>query len=538
MTYSENSSEIKSPLLRKPAPMGREGLGEAPRISRLLDALQRGVYEKEEAIRLSLLAALAGESIFLLGPPGVAKSLIARKLKFAFRDGRSFEYLMNRFSTPDEIFGPVSIKKLRDEDRYERLTDRYLPGANVVFLDEIWKAGPAIQNALLTVLNEKVYRNGEQEVQVDIKAIVSASNELPADEGLNALWDRFLIRYEIREIRKAGSFVDMITDTADVYQDNVPDELKIGEAELAEWDAAINQVAVPAEVLNVIQMVKLRLEQHDTEHPEAPFRIYDRRWKKIVRLLRTAAFLNGRTEVDLMDCFLLPHALWSRPEQLETAREIVAETVRKHGYTVGLDILPLRKELRELEEEVVRETRIPNVVLVETPRPVDREYYEILNNGQYFDGNRLKRGDFDRLGIDEETALNFYDANGSLVNRLKARKSADTPHTLVVNYNARLYNFPLLTDKSEKKEFLYKKPHPLVEQYWNDRTHALRRYIAEQKTHAEAHRPQAVAHLRTNLFVDAALAKLVEANLQEALTQLDELDLQVDKIKHLYESLR
>jgi len=508
------------------------------RIQLLIERLQKGVYEKEEAIRLALLAALASESIFLLGPPGVAKSLIARKLKYAFRDGRSFEYLMNRFSTPDEIFGPVSIKKLKDEDRYERLTDKYLPGANVVFLDEIWKAGPAIQNALLTVLNEKIYRNGEQEVKVNIRAIVSASNELPAEEGLNALWDRFLIRYMIREIRKAGSFVEMITDTTDVYEDNVPEELKIGEEELTQWETTINEIAVPAEVLNVIQVVKYRLAQYDAEHPDAPLYVYDRRWKKLIRLLRTAAFLNERTAVDLMDCFLLPHALWNRPEQLEAIQEIVAETIRKHGYSIALTLSPLRKEIKELEEEVMQETRIPNVVLVDSPRAVEREYYELLNTEQYFEGNRLKRADFDRLAIDEESALNLYDRNGSLVNRLKARKSADTANTLVINSNARLYTFPLLTDKTEKTEYFYKKPHALVQQYWNDRTYQLRQYISEQKKYAEDHQPAAMHHLRTNLFVDPALAHLVEANLQESLATLDELDLQIDKIRHLYENLR
>ena len=114
------------------------------RFKLLLREMNRGIYEKETEISLSLLAALAGESIILLGPPGVAKSMVARQLKNAFRDAHSFEYLMSRFSTPDEIFGPVSIQKLKSSDTYERAVDGYLPAADVVFLDEIWKAAMVI----------------------------------------------------------------------------------------------------------------------------------------------------------------------------------------------------------------------------------------------------------------------------------------------------------------------------------------------------------------------------------------------------------
>ena len=112
------------------------------RIKLLLKELSEGIYEKEHILAMALLAAIAGESIFLLGPPGTAKSLLSRRLKLAFKDGTAFEYLMSRFSTPDEIFGPVSISLLKNEDKDERVVDGFLPTATVVFLDEIWKASP------------------------------------------------------------------------------------------------------------------------------------------------------------------------------------------------------------------------------------------------------------------------------------------------------------------------------------------------------------------------------------------------------------
>ena len=204
------------------------------RINTLLESMSAGTFEREEIIALSLLGALSGESIFLLGLPGVGKSMIARRLKMAFKDSQGFEYLMSRFSTPDEIFGPVSISKLKDEDTYERIVDGYLPTADVVFLDEIWKAGPAIQNALLTVLNEKIYRNGKTDIGLPLKAVISASNELPAeDERLEAIWDRFLIRYVVKPIEERQAFLSLITEQPENCN-IAEDQAKIGRASCRE----------------------------------------------------------------------------------------------------------------------------------------------------------------------------------------------------------------------------------------------------------------------------------------------------------------
>ncbi len=157
-------------------------------IQRLIEWMSQGVYEKEQIIAVALLCAITGENMFLLGPPGTAKSMVASRLKMIFKDGKAFDYLMSRFSTPDEIFGPISISRLKNEDRYERLTTDYLPEAEVVFLDEIWKAGPSIQNTLLTVINEHIFHNGGQTLRTPMKVLIAASNELPAkDEGLEAL---------------------------------------------------------------------------------------------------------------------------------------------------------------------------------------------------------------------------------------------------------------------------------------------------------------------------------------------------------------
>ena len=321
------------------------------RFKLLLREMNRGIYEKETEISLSLLAALAGESIILLGPPGVAKSMVARQLKNAFRDAHSFEYLMSRFSTPDEIFGPVSIQKLKTSDTYERAVDGYLPTADVVFLDEIWKAGPAIQNTLLTVINEKMFRNGNREMHLPLKLLVAASNELPAKgEGLEALWDRFVIRIESRPIKMEKNFRAMLLEvksslevkseerrvknSTDLFEDTISDEqigadVSISPAEYAEWSQAIDKIGVKEEVLDAISRIRKALRAVNVDEAAERRNIYvsDRRWKNIVRLLRTSAFMQDREEVDICDLLPIYHCLWQEPEERDAIRSIVIRSL-------------------------------------------------------------------------------------------------------------------------------------------------------------------------------------------------------------------
>ena len=299
------------------------------RFEQLLREMNRGIYEKETEISLSLLAALAGESVILLGPPGVAKSMVARQLKTAFRDAQSFEYLMSRFSTPDEIFGPVSIQKLKTSDTYERAVDGYLPTADVVFLDEIWKAGPAIQNTLLTVINEKLFRNGNREIHLPLKLLVAASNELPAKgEGLEALWDRFVIRLESRPIRQEKNFRKMLLEVKSEER-RVKNPTAISAEEYQEWSKEISGIGVGEEVLDAISSIRKSLRAVNVDEAAERRNIYvsDRRWKNIVRLLRTSAFMQDREEVAVCDILPIYHCLWQEPEERDAIRNIVVRAL-------------------------------------------------------------------------------------------------------------------------------------------------------------------------------------------------------------------
>lgn len=378
------------------------------KIKSILEGINENAFERQEAIGLSLLSALAGESIFILGLPGVGKSMIARRLKLAFEDARVFEYLMSRFSTPDEIFGPVSISGLKEHDRYERVTQGYLPEAEVVFLDEIWKAGPAIQNSLLTVLNEKVFLNGNREMRLPVKAIIAASNELPAQgEGLEALWDRFLIRYIVEPIKRKHNFFKLLED---VSEESMPDIPTLSQEEYLQIRIGSRNVVVPEKILNLLFSLREKFAQanlpitneddvnplQDDEREENKFYISDRRWKKTVGVLKTSAYLNGRTEVNLSDTLLLGFMLWNEDSQISDVNRMIGEAIVAvlfeevlNGYRAGV-----RRRSEEDSQPFSPDGKNYVIECDDYPLKISKKDYNRLkqNPRQYFFGSETKNG--------------------------------------------------------------------------------------------------------------------------------------------------
>src|SRR5580765_3398753 len=158
----------------------------------VLEPVKRSFIGKDEIIDLMGVCLVAGENLFLLGPPGTAKSALVHELGRRLR-GRTFEYLLTRFTEPNELFGPFDIRKLREGELITN-TEGMLPEASLIFLDELLNANSAILNSLLMVLNERVFRRGRERRDLPALVVIGASNRLPEDEALAALFDRFLLR--------------------------------------------------------------------------------------------------------------------------------------------------------------------------------------------------------------------------------------------------------------------------------------------------------------------------------------------------------
>lgn len=420
------------------------------RIRNILSAMAVGTYEREEVLALSLLNALSGESIFLLGLPGVGKSMVARRLKLAFKDATVFEYLMSRFSTPDEIFGPISISKLKDADSYERVTTGYLPEAEVVFLDEIWKAGPAIQNTLLTVLNEKIFLNGSNEMHLPIKGIISASNELPAEgEGLEALWDRFLMRYIVEPLKQKSSFIKLINPEKQGAEQ--PKLQPIDNAEYESIQKGIVGVHIPQNILEIICSVRERLMQkatagknkeddkEDNEIPPEKFYISDRRWKKSIGVLRASAYLNSRDRLNYSDLLLLKHMLWNDESTISLVEYIVVEEVMKSLFKELLD------QFKSYKRHATRESTDKRLF---SP---DREHYVVLCDGGHLN---LKIADYNKLKNATQIFFGSEMSDGSIRVRERGTFSIQVVKEGYVSING--YNYPLRTnaDKQLSEDFL------------------------------------------------------------------------------------
>jgi MoxR-like ATPase len=286
-------------------------------VTEVLTPMKAAFVGKDEVIDLLGVCLVGGENLFILGPPGTAKSALVQELARRL-EGRVFDYLLTRFTEPNELFGPFDIRKLREGELVTN-TEGMLPEASVVFLDELLNANSAILNSLLMVLNERVFRRGRETRQLPLLMVVGASNRLPEDDALSALFDRFLLR---------------------VRCDNVGDE-RLGDVLEAGWrlDAARRRPSLGLSIED-LRRLQERLGQVDvtTVRPQyvdvvqklrkAGIAVSDRRAVKLQRLIAASALLCGRRQANGTDLWVLRY-IWDADEQREIIAAIVDHAVNQ-----------------------------------------------------------------------------------------------------------------------------------------------------------------------------------------------------------------
>ncbi|MGN4128110.1 AAA family ATPase [Lysinibacillus sphaericus] len=276
--------------------------------------LNQKFLEREEIVHMMFVCLVARQHMLLIGLPGTAKSALITSFSKLFEGGNYFQWLLTRFSTPEELFGAVSLKEL-EVGVYKRNTAGKLPEAHLTFLDEIFKANSAILNALLTLINERVFYNDSLPVNTPLMSVFGGSNEYPEEgEGLEALFDRFLVRFELDYITENKNFLSLLTNDGVFIQE--PAKLTIDE--IGNLQAAAENIMIPQEVLDVIVKMREKLANQG-------IRPSDRRFIQSLSLLRSNALLSGRSEVIIQDLNILKNGLWETIDQKSKVVDIVDE---------------------------------------------------------------------------------------------------------------------------------------------------------------------------------------------------------------------
>jgi MoxR-like ATPase len=330
------------------------------KLGEIREQLNRAFLERAELIDGALAALLSHNHVLLIGPPGTAKSMLADELCARIEGANYFQWLLTRFSTPEELFGAVSLKGLEQDD-YRRVTTHKLPEAHVAFLDEIFKANSSILNALLTLINERLFHNGRQRIPTPLITLFGASNELPDEEELSALYDRFMFRFITGYITEDFHFLKMLDGAA------AETRTTLSFAELNAIAGAVATVKVPGAILNEIAELRRTLGR---EH----IVVSDRRWKNSLDVLRAHAIIFGRSVVIEDDLMFLEHVLWKDPEERPKVTDLLRRLVR--GYEEeARELLIQSQELRdyaqrpwesnELRDRAVVEahTKIANILI-------------------------------------------------------------------------------------------------------------------------------------------------------------------------------
>ena len=270
------------------------------------------IMERKDEIHALLLSLLTGKHILLLGEPGTAKSLLTNLFTKHVTNASHFYYQVNEFTDPSEIFGPFSLAELEKNDRFLRKIDGKLPTAHVGFLDEIFKSNSPLQNSLLSVLNEGIFFNDGQAVNVPLRLFVGASNEIPlGDDSSGAFIDRLVQHFWVSPIQEGDNLIKMFK--LQMAQQSYAPQTTVDLAEIDALRAEVAKVTVPDSIFQALIKIFTKLEMGIDLDPngdnQAVIHISDRRKAAFIPLLQAEALLNNRTTVETQDLFVLYPAM-------------------------------------------------------------------------------------------------------------------------------------------------------------------------------------------------------------------------------------
>lgn len=303
------------------------------KLEEIRHALNAKYFERENEVEGILVALLSRQHMLMIGPAGTAKSALSVELAKVIQGTEYFQWLLTRFSTPEEVFGPLSLKDL-EKGMYKRNTVSKMPEANLVFLDEIFKANSAILNSLLTLINERIFYNDGTPVKVPIISVIGASNEYPEEgEGLEALFDRFLLRFELDYIANETNFVSMMKGTG---QNQAMPSMTM--EELVQLQLLTDIVTIPDEVYETLSEIRNELRDEG-------IRPSDRRYKQSLSVLQAKALINQRQVVNVSDIVILENVLWETADQ----KNAVSTIIRNHSQDVVTQVLySIQNEANEI----------------------------------------------------------------------------------------------------------------------------------------------------------------------------------------------
>ena len=306
------------------------------KLKKVRDELKQLFLERADLIDGALAALLSAQHLLIIGPPGTAKSMLADELCRRIEGADYFQWLLTRFTTPEEVFGAVSLKALEQDD-YRRVTHRKLPEAHIAFLDEIFKANSSILNSILSLINERLFHNGKEIVKVPLLTLFGASNELPEEEELTALYDRFLLRFVVGYISEDFRFLRMLE------AQSAAERTILTLTELSELQQLARQVAIPPHVYRSIADIRRELNKKNIQAS-------DRRYRQCLGLLQAYAFIEGESEVYEKHLLFLEHVLWRDPAEHDPVRTTIRELLL--GYEE--EITELLYESREIRESALQ----------------------------------------------------------------------------------------------------------------------------------------------------------------------------------------